>query len=92
MGGPHVWIVGSFLEHPFRDACHCFSQLLLDMERNRWVFGFFTLLRSVWHSVIVCPSCYVGITFQNINIRGRGITRRQRGSLTTPIRVHRGLS
>jgi hypothetical protein len=32
MGDPCIWIVRTFLEHPFWDACHCFSHHILNID------------------------------------------------------------
>ena len=81
LGGPCVWIVRSFLECTFWYVCHYFSKRLLNLERKRFVFNFFTLLRGVLHYVVMCPSCYIKVTFQHIHIRRQRITQRWRGSL-----------
>jgi hypothetical protein len=83
--------VRRFLECTFWDACHCFSQSILDLKRKRWYFNFFTFLRGAWLTVVMCSSQYKSITFHQIHIYGCRIIQTWRGSLNAPFHTCRGL-
>jgi hypothetical protein len=53
MSVPHIWIMGSLLKHTFRDASHCLSHCLLNLERIQWVSGFISLIKILWRSVFM---------------------------------------